>query len=104
MADDDDGDCALVLEEDNWLLIEDGIQVYFESAIHGAPHIYRTGDYWLIPARTGTGDIEWPGSANDLESIFPHGVHHCYAPLAIVGEESQTLDCRRRIKVLWETV
>jgi hypothetical protein len=97
-------DSALVLDEDedNWLLIEDGIQVYFEPTTDDNPHIYRTGDYWLIPARTATGDVEWPGPAIDPDSVPPHGVQHHYAPLAIVDKEYIPLECRRRIKVLWK--
>ena len=39
---------------DNWIDLESGVQVRFETGT------YRTGDYWMIPARTATGDIEWP--------------------------------------------
>jgi hypothetical protein len=38
-----------------WLALEDGIEVQF-----AANQRYRRGDYWLIPARTATGGIEWP--------------------------------------------
>ena len=105
MADADDGTPvgALVLGENNRLLIEDGIQVYFDSATSDTPHTYRTGDYWLIPARTETGDVDWPGPADDPKTVPPHGVQHHYAPLAFVGEAG-SLDCRREIIVLWESV
>lgn len=44
-----------------WLALEDGIQVRFQAAASQAPaRIYRPGDFWLIPARTLTGAIEWP--------------------------------------------
>lgn len=55
--------------------------------------MYRTGDYWLIPARTATGDVEWPtdtvtdAQGNATHSPIargPDGVIHHYAPLAIV--------------------
>jgi hypothetical protein len=63
------------------LNLEDGIQIRFEP-----PNaIYREGDYWLIPARTATGDIEWPRDAADQSlPLPPHGVEHHYAPLGIV--------------------
>ena len=101
----DDG--ALVLEEGNWLLLEDGIQVYFEPGSANMPQRYRTGDYWLIPARTATGDVEWPGPADAPESRPPLGITHVYAPLASVnmspnGELGQT-DCRREINQLWSS-
>jgi len=41
-----------------WLPLEDGIEVQFADTGE-----YRTGDYWLIPARTATGSIEWPQDA-----------------------------------------
>lgn len=69
-----------------WLPIEAGIEVEFE--LHGS-QLLRTGDYWLIPARTNTGEVEWPSriDANGKTSpaaMRPHGVEHHYAPLAII--------------------
>jgi hypothetical protein len=61
-----------------WLTLEDGIQVQFQAGS------YRAGDYWLIPARTATGDVEWPGPVGQPEAVPPHGVEHHYAPLAIL--------------------
>jgi hypothetical protein len=57
-----------------WLNLEDGIQVSFEAG-----RTYVAGDYWLIPARTATGNIIWPGGD---EPQLPQGVRHHYAPLA----------------------
>jgi hypothetical protein len=59
----------------DWLDLEDGIQVYFEAG-----RTYEPGDYWLIPARTATGNIEWPRGERVL--LPPRGVKHYYAPLA----------------------
>ena len=94
-----DGAVALVEDggDKNWLMLEDGLQIQFQE---GA--VYRTGDYWLIPARTATGDIEWPKDkdGNPL-SQAPHGVTHHYAPLAvfsIVGGKPTIDDCRTKIK------
>lgn len=67
---------------ENWLTLEDGIQIEFQQEPAG--HTYRHGDYWLIPARTATGDVEWPGPLHAPESIAPHGVQHHYAPLALI--------------------
>src|SRR5262249_3390335 len=57
------------------LELEDGIQVVFDSAPQdGHPPRYRSGDYWLIPARAATGDIEWPRDGNGKPlSRPPHG-------------------------------
>jgi hypothetical protein len=75
---------ALILEDSNdtnWLSLEDGIQIQFQPAApRTSPHQYRTGDYWLIPARTATGDIEWPTGT----ALPPDGVDHHYAPLAAI--------------------
>jgi hypothetical protein len=71
---------ALIVPSDNaWLRLEDGVQILFQV---GAK--YRTGDYWLIPARTESGDVEWPGPVDDPQAVAPHGVQHHYAPLAFV--------------------
>ncbi len=84
--------------ENEWFNLEDGIQIQFQP---GATR-YRTGDYWLIPARTATGEIEWPTELedpNDHESALvptaqaPHGVTHHYAPLAIIDSSNTAHDC-----------
>ncbi|NHB84417.1 hypothetical protein G7085_06860 [Tessaracoccus sp. HDW20] len=47
--------------EDAWIELEDGVSVQFPaSVVDGEPNEYRTGDYWMIPARTATGDVLWP--------------------------------------------
>src|SRR5437588_7095966 len=69
----------------HWLNLEDGVQVQFEP---GAT--YRSGDYWLIPARTATGDVEWPGPPDNPIPMPPKGVEHHYAPLALVYLEAAT--------------
>jgi hypothetical protein len=79
-------DGALPITESNaldtgWLDLEDGIVIQFQPA---SENRYRTGDYWLIPARTATGDVEWPGGVGDPDPLPPHGVDHHYAPLAVV--------------------
>lgn len=62
-----------------WLLLEDSIEVAF-SADAGAA--YKTGDYWLIPARTATGVVAWPLDANGAPLAQPpRGVLHQYCAL-----------------------
>ena len=48
----------------DWIPLEDGVQVQF-SPVGGN---YRTGDYWLIPARVATGNIEWPPKTTTPDS------------------------------------
>ena len=106
-------DNAVPISEDsdsqNWIDLEDGVQIQFQPPLDAMPpNQYRTGDYWLIPARTATGNIEWP---SDLDSdgrpiptaLPPHGIEHHYAPLAVItvvgGEVTvKEPDCRCQIK------
>jgi Family of unknown function (DUF6519) len=90
-------------KEKNWIELEDGIQIQFQ--IGGT---YRTGDYWLIPARTATGDVEWPGPAGAPAALGPRGVMHHYAPLWIISvgangaiKVDSANDLRRMFKPLW---
>jgi hypothetical protein len=79
---------------DGFIALEDGVEVKFEA---GAT--YRAGDYWLIPARTITGDIDWPrDSTNAYLPQPPNGIRHHYCRLALVrftAEAWQVVeDCR----------
>jgi len=65
--------------------LESGVRIQFQQGS------FRPGDYWLIPARTATGDVEWPGPPEDPAPLLPHGVEHHYAPLALVGPEGSGL-------------
>jgi hypothetical protein len=73
---------AIPVTEGAWLDIEDGIQILFAPPKGVAD--YQTGDYWLIPARTATGDVDWPGPADNPETLPARGVRHHYAPLRLV--------------------
>lgn len=54
--------------------------LHVEFAAHTA---YSNGDYWLIPARSATSDIEWPRDKDQqFEWREPAGMEHLYAPLA----------------------
>lgn len=75
------------IAEADWIELEDGVQIQFLPAGANLQHHYRTGDYWLIPARVATGNIEWPvkldASGNTIPIPKPpHGIRHHYAPLA----------------------
>lgn len=91
-----------------WLDLEDGVQIWFAKMDAG----YRSGDYWLIPARVATGDVEWPretGANGDPigAALQPHGPHHAYAPLLLTtmpnaaptGTPTEH-DCRCKIATL----
>ena len=75
-----------IIENDNdidWIKLEDGVQIQFQPSV--PENQYRTGDYWLIPARVATGDVEWPGDVGKPEALTPHGIDHHYAPLTIIN-------------------
>jgi len=96
---------ALIVEDSDgtWLSLEDGIQLQFEPPDPGQSAIlYRTGDYWLIPARTATGDVEWPTELDVQGAIVPiakspDGITHHYAPLAVLvaGDGGAPTLCRQ---------
>ena len=71
---------------DGWIDLEDGIQVRFESGGE-----YRSGDYWLFPARVATGDLEWPKvmkSGEEVAKLLPlMGIEHHFAPLGFMAWE-----------------
>jgi hypothetical protein len=74
----------LIIENDkDWITLTDGVQVQFQPS--KPENQYRTGDYWIIPARIATGDVEWPGDEGKPEALPPHGIEHHYAPLAIIN-------------------
>lgn len=104
---------ALQIVEQNatqagWINLEDGVQIWF--AIGGT---YKAGDYWMIPARTATGDVEWPdelqgdgtpkldSDGNPIPAAqAAKGPRHYYAPLVLVPSEGGRRDCRCSINSL----
>ena len=88
-----DGLAGIVESNDQvsgWLPMENGIQIRFQKLDEDG-HTYRVGDYWLIPARVATGNIEWPVDDNTAPLPRPpHGVQHHYAPLAALTWSAET--------------
>ena len=84
----------------SWLDLENGIQVQFTSGQ------YDSGDYWLIPARTATGQIDWPPcGSNDEVFQPPHRIEILRAPLACIQWDSRSgvavvQDCRKSFSPL----
>jgi photosystem II stability/assembly factor-like uncharacterized protein len=89
------GTHALPIVADAWIDLEDGVQVRFEAG-----GVYRPGDYWQIPARTITADVEWPRDDDgDPIAREPAGITDAYCRLGIVevdatGTVVVTSDCR----------
>jgi hypothetical protein len=93
--------------ETAWIALEDGIEVQFQLPASGAGHNhYRSGDYWMIPARTASGgQVEWPQDKNGPVALNPQGVKHHYAPLAVIsldatGATTLNEDCRSQFPPL----
>lgn len=94
---DGSGELALTIpaENDGWIALENGVEVRFE------PGSYRTGDYWLIPARSVTGELDWP----HLDPQPPRGIVHHYGRLGLVqatGGQLALQDCRKLFAPLAE--
>lgn len=85
---------------DGWIPLEDGVEINFKAGT------YSTGDYWLIPARTITGDVLWPVESNQPVFETRHGIEHHYCALALLTFDgniwTQVTDCRRPFPSLTE--
>jgi hypothetical protein len=92
------GDLKLNTNNTTWITLEDGVQVKFNEGS------YKTGDYWLIPARTAIADIEWAFT----EPQPPRGIQHHFSELAILKLDATgwTLisDCRPLFPPLTELI
>ncbi len=66
------------IKEGQWIDLENGVQVAFEAGV------YQNGDYWTIPARAVSGDVEWRRDAVSGDPVFerPEGPRRDYAALA----------------------
>jgi len=93
-----EGDGVATIEipagNDGYIPLEDGVEVRFEEGTQ-----YRSGDYWMIPARHDVNDIEWPrDQVSDAPiGLPPMGYVHAYCRLGIVaknGAWSVVDDCR----------
>jgi len=73
--------------------LEHGIEVEFGKGT------YRTGDYWLIPARVREPGLLWPQRAGEPEFLSPDGVEHHFSPLALLRCHERGIelisDCRK---------
>lgn len=72
-----------------WIDLEDGVQIQFQPG-----GFYTRGDFWLIPARTATGDVEWPKIDDKPAARLPNGVIDHIAPLAVVTGPTSTVELR----------
>jgi hypothetical protein len=94
--------------DQGWIPLEDGVQIWFAKGGD-----YKAGDYWIIPARVATGDVEWPDELDSSgnrkldsdgnpigEAQGPRGPRHYYAPLFFYKSDGSRQDCRCSVKHL----
>ena len=88
-----DGALPISTTTAQWIDLEDGVQVWFE-VLAKVTFTFRSGDYWLIPARVATGEVIWPletvtdaqgNSVTKPAAVPPNGITHHYAPLAVAS-------------------
>jgi hypothetical protein len=86
---------GIPLQAGTWIDLEYGIQIQFTAGN------YASGDYWLIPARTASGQIDWPPCDGDGAAFqLAHTIPVYRAPLACLRwnaatHQLTTQDCRR---------
>jgi hypothetical protein len=77
---------------DGWLDLEDGVQVRMTVGD------FRTGDHWVIPARTAITDVEWPLNGAVPAELAPRGTQHRFSRVAMMHFDGATWtqidDCR----------
>lgn len=83
---------GLPLSPGSPIQLENGIQVTFDPPVSGpgpvttpSPGTFQSGDYWTIPARAATGQIEWPSLGGDGNAAErPTSIQVYRAPLACI--------------------
>ncbi len=76
-------EAGIAMSPGGWHSLENGIRVQFSEA-----RPFVAGDFWLIPARTATGALEWPpcgGDGADCQPARNTRIHR--APLACIDWE-----------------
>lgn len=92
-----------------WIPLDGGIKIKFSEGT------YKRSDFWLIPARTSTKEVEWPPYQVPNTHPAPQarrGTQHHYSRLAYIrprhgqepGEKGVTHDCRRRFRPLPDVI
>jgi photosystem II stability/assembly factor-like uncharacterized protein len=96
------------VEFGKWIELEDGVLVEFAEGPDSGD-AFRTGDYWTIPARTLSGQVEWPQTGGIPRFEERQGPWRHTAPLAIAGVDADGVwsgvrDCRKRFPPLTDLV
>jgi hypothetical protein len=102
-ADADATEAGIAMAPGGWHSLENGIRVQFSDA-----RPFVAGDYWLVPARTATGALEWPPCGGDGADFQPaHNTRIHRAPLACIHFDARlggfvAEDCRDLFSPLTE--
>ncbi len=103
------GEVAIPVPDTTYIPLEGGVEVKFDAA-----GTFRSGDYWMIPARTVPGQyggIQWPVDGTDPAFLLPFGILHHYCKLALLtgpgsdaagGTIALLEDCRKIFPPLTE--
>jgi hypothetical protein len=70
------------------VFLEQGILVGFDLVGVPADGVFRAGDYWTFSARSADASVE------QLDQAPPQGIHHHYAPLAVISRPNRADDQR----------
>lgn len=88
---------ARILQEGLDLELGQGVAVKFQGS-DVAPHLYRSGDYWLILARSDGVRLLGQGEGGQFP---PYGPHHAYAPVALVDVVGQKITAQTEYRQLF---
>lgn len=97
---DPDGDAVVAMTGD-WQALEKGVRVRFR------PGTYAPGTYWVVPARTATGNVLWPPYdppdlvADGAEFVGPAGGERHACPLALVRRQGAGLVVEEDLRALF---
>jgi hypothetical protein len=86
-------------DPDGYIELEDGVQVKLSNGN------YRTGDYWIIPARTREGKVEWPtdDSGNPVAQECA-GIEYHYAPLALLHHDGEKFEAKLDLRSFFSSL
>jgi hypothetical protein len=88
---------VIPIQGHRWIDLDEGIQVYFTGG-----GVYHNGDYWWVPVRSETQEIQWPHENHQPLSCPPHGIHHHYAPLAVVDIHPGRMEVKEDLRHIFE--
>ena len=96
------GGGELAVSVGDFIPLEDGVEVSFSGTR------FREGDYWVIAARTVTGDVIWPTEDSEPVAQPPLGIKYHHERLGLIDFGEGTFDivsdCRRMFRPLTQSV